>query len=141
MATYQVCWKTNPDSVTVRDATGMPVDPIRVAKADTLVFKTDNANSDASVQGFLMRIDPKSPDIQVVLSGGTTVEIYDKCSQRSDVALNMTLHKDANGYVIDSGKPIIRNDPSRAIKLDYRIVLAVGLLALAAVLVYYLMMH
>jgi hypothetical protein len=142
-----VCWtpaqSTAPYSIL--DGAGSPytngIIPITAPTTFTLV--AGNACSDASVQPFTMQIAPdvSTGEITVITASGPSVSFRaNYVSVGKSSPINMTLlHTDQNGhkttYVIDSGRPIIRNDPRRPFNPVYVIV---GILVLAAALIYLL---
>lgn len=142
MANLTVCWtpaqSTAPYSIV--DGAGSPytngVIPITGPTTFTLV--ASNACSDSSVRPFTMQIAPDvtTGEITVTTGGGPSVSFranYKTVGKSSPI--NMTLlHTDQNGtktYVIDSGRPIIRNDPRGPFNPVYVIA---GILVLAALI-------
>lgn len=119
--------------VTVWDTTANPQqisDPLVVRTPTLIEFTADDANSDPSMQGFLIRVNPDKPkNITVVGDGTRDVKIYDPCVASEDIKLRLTVWHQENGYATDSGKPIIRNQPLT--RLQFQRVVA-GILALAA---------
>ena len=115
--------------------------PITAPTMFTLV--AGNACSDASVQPFTMQIAPdvSTGEITVITASGPSVSFRaNYVSVGKSSPINMTLlHTDQNGhkttYVIDSGRPIIRNDPRRPFN---RVYVIAGILVLAAALIYLL---
>lgn len=109
---------------------------IPITAPTTFTFVASQACSDSSVWPFTLQIAPAGPggDITIITANGPSVSFdanYQFINQRD--LINMSLHSEQAGrtYIIDSGKPIIRNDPHRPLNPGYVIG---GVLVLAALI-------
>ena len=120
-------------AVTVWDITANPQqisDPLVVTSPTLIELKPDYPNSDPSMQGFIIRVNPDNPkNITVVGDGTDDVKVYDACVTSEDIKLRLTVWHQVNGYATDSGKPIIRNRPLTMLQFER---IAAAILALAA---------
>jgi len=129
---YAVRWNSGRVSFWHRNGaapTG-PIETIPVTSNTTFVFSTDDDNSDQAIRGFT------SSQITIVGSGTTSkrIQFIDACLSRGDINLNITVRR--NNQVIQSGKPIIRNDPPFR-QINPRLVVVGVLLLLVAIAAYY----
>ena len=137
--TVAVCWTPAQSTMpySFLDGAGSPYvnGTMPITAPTTFTFVPSKACSDSSVWPFTLQIAPAAAggDITVIIANGPSVSFdanYKFINQRD--LINMTLHTDEQGgrtFVIDSGKPIIRNDPHRTFNPVYVIA---GILVLAA---------
>lgn len=122
------------DSTTV-NAKPIP-DPLVVTAPTTIELLVDYDHSDASMQGFTIRVNPSNvKNITVNQVGTTDIKINDPCAVKEDIYLHLTAWKGGNGYATDSGKPIIRNNPLQTLPPTRLFVIA-ALVLVAAVCVF-----
>lgn len=133
-----VCWTPGqPTTHAFLDGknTPYPNDIIPITGPATFTFVASKACSDTTIYPFTMRIAPVANDIIVTSNGGPTISLEAKYSNiNENAALNMTLLGGGRSYTIESGKPIIRNDPHR----PFNPVFVVGTLVLLAGIAYVL---
>jgi hypothetical protein len=138
MATQMVpvCWTpTQPTSHAFLDGknTPYPNDIIPITEPTTFTFVASKACS--TVDSFTMRIAPVANDITVVSNGGQTIVLEAKYAIiNQNALLNMTLIGGGRTYTIESGRPIIRNDPHRTFNPVYVAATLVLLVGIAYVL-------
>jgi hypothetical protein len=122
--TVPICWRPGSatSKVTFLDSTNSPYPnaEIPVVGPTTIRFVTSKACSDNAIYPFKIRIQPTANDIDGINGNESpTVQLnakYQNINQRAN--LNMVLVDDATHtpFVIESGKPVIRNDPHRGLQ-------------------------
>ena len=137
-----ICWRPGSatSKVTFLDGKNDPYPnaEIPVVEPTTVKFVSSVACSDQAVYPFTIRIQPTANDINSVSGNETpTLQLnamYKNINQRAK--LNMVLVDNATHtpYMIESGKPVIRNDPHRGLQpYVYVVGFAAFLLALYAI--------
>ena len=136
--TVPVCWTPGqPTTHAFLDGSNNPYpnDIIPIKGQTTFTFTASKTCSDTTVFPFTMRIAPVANDIIVKSNGGQTITFDAQYVVINENAVhNMTLVGGGRTYVIESGKPIIRNDPQRPFNPTYVAATLVLLAGLAYVL-------
>ena len=141
------CWvrcKKNPATgqfeVTFRDspnANSNAIDVPQIARETKLVFIPDHANSALELNGFSLKIAPVPPSKDINPGAPTTtapsnaLTVINKCTERAEINLHVTVFNPPPGNGIDSGRPTIRNRPPRPpLQVDKMLRIGLALLAL-----------
>jgi hypothetical protein len=127
-------------------ASAKPAPDPTVAGAATFVFIPDYDNSSPETHGFTLAVDPNPPgDISQAqtATSGATLEIVDNCKLLGDVNLNLRSMFQGQGYVVNGGKPTIRNRPATMPPPRIRVLRMVvyALIALAVIYAIYKYSH
>ena len=117
-----VCWRpAGTTKVSFLDKSNAPYanDEIAIVEPSTITFTATAACSDNAVFPFTIRISPSANDITGIVGNETpTVKLsalYKNINQRASLNMVLTDNATRTAYTIDSGKPVIRNDPHRTI--------------------------
>jgi hypothetical protein len=119
---YTVCW--NPSSTTpvtfIDTATGGSYSGTSSVNQPTQFTYSaggtqvgTNPCSDSKVVPFTIKVAPNASDVTVQTNNGPVVTFTDLYKNKGEtIQMNMSLTSGGNGYAVDGGKPVIRNEPS-----------------------------
>lgn len=148
MANYTVRCNKNPQPASgayeakIYDSLGKEVTTdIPINASTDFELTADYAKSDAAVRGFTIDVTPNpNNDIKNLKGGKTpTITFTDVCSSRATIQMNLVAYTSPNNSPtqITGGKPIIRNEPNRVVRVVLGVAVALVVLGVA----YYFYAH